>query len=164
MASFELGKGHVQGDSPSPLLYNFAAQVLLFKIELEPKIKSIRPRFFLPGPIKPFSSFENESNCETDKSDCFADDNTVSTLLEYSSLRRLKEVLDDFKVLSGLKTNFEKTALMRIGNLEGEIPEHICDLGFTITDSIKLLGFVIPNRGDIANANFYPVKKKTGAL
>ena len=74
-----------QGDSPSPLLYNFAAQVLLFKIELEPKIKSIRLRSFLPGPIKPSPPFENESNRETDKSDCFADDNTVSILLEYSS-------------------------------------------------------------------------------
>ena len=48
---------------------------------------------------------------------------------------------------------------MRVGNLEGEIPENIRDLGFTITDSIKLLCFVIPNRGDIANANFNPVKK-----
>ena len=67
-----------QGDSPSPLLYNFAAQVLLFKIELEPKIKSIRLRSFLPGPIKPSPPFENESNRETDKSDCFADDNMYS--------------------------------------------------------------------------------------
>ena len=40
---FNLGKGHAQGDSPSPLLYNFAAQILLFKIELNPQIKSIRP-------------------------------------------------------------------------------------------------------------------------
>ena len=30
--TFELDKGHAQGDSPSPLLYNFAAQILLFKI------------------------------------------------------------------------------------------------------------------------------------
>ena len=29
---FNLEKGHAQGDSPSPLLYNFAAQVPLFKI------------------------------------------------------------------------------------------------------------------------------------
>ena len=121
------------------MLYNFAAQILLFKIELDLKIKSIRPRSFRPGPIKPLPLFENESNRETDKSDCFADDNTVSTILEYSSLKRLKEVLDKFKILSGLKTNFEKTALMRVGNLEGEIPENIRDLGFTITNSINPL-------------------------
>ena len=157
---FDLGKGHAQGDSPSPLLYNFAAQILLFKIELDPDIKSIRPHKLLPGPIKPDTPFENESNRETDKSDCFADDNTVGTLFEYSCLKKLKEILEQFKILSGLKTNFEKTALMRVGNLEGEIPENIRNLGFTITDSIKLLGFIIPNRGNISTANFEPVKKK----
>ena len=99
---FNLGKGHAQGDSPSPLLYNFAAQIL-FKIELDPQIKSIRPRFFGPGPIKPVSPFKNESNRETDKSDCFADDNTVATLFELSSLKRLKEILESFKELSGLQ-------------------------------------------------------------
>ena len=157
---FDLGKGHAQGDSPSPLLYNFAAQILLFKIELAPDIKSIRPHKLLPGPIKPDTPFENKSNRETDKSDCFADDNTVGTLFEYSCLKKLKEILEQFKILSGLKTNFEKTALMRVGNLEGEIPENIRNLGFTITDSIKLLGFIIPNRGNISTANFEPVKKK----
>ena len=30
--NFKLEKGHAQGDSPSPLLYNFAAQILLFRI------------------------------------------------------------------------------------------------------------------------------------
>ena len=38
---FNLGKGHAQGNGPSPLLYNFAVQILLFKIELNPQIKSI---------------------------------------------------------------------------------------------------------------------------
>jgi hypothetical protein len=31
--TFDLGKGHAQGDSPSPLLYNLAAQIQIFKIE-----------------------------------------------------------------------------------------------------------------------------------
>ena len=125
-------------------------QILLFKIELEPEIKSIRLRSFLPGPIKPSPPFENESNRETDK-------------LDKSSLKRLRDVLDEFEVLSGLKTNFEKNAMMRVGNLEGEIPENICDLGFTITNSIKLLGFIIPNRDDITNVNCDLVTKKFGA-
>ena len=53
--------------------------------------------------------------------------------------------------------------MMRVGNLEGEIPENICDLGFTITNSIKLLGFIKPNRDDITNVNCDLVKKKFGA-
>ena len=53
---------------------------------------------------------------------------------------------------------------MRVGNLEGELPENIRDLGFTITNSIKLLGFSIPNRGDIVTANFDPIKKKIRSI
>ena len=41
--TFKLEKGHAQGDSPSPLLYNFAVQILLFRIELDKEIKPIRP-------------------------------------------------------------------------------------------------------------------------
>jgi exonuclease III len=37
--SFVLGKGHAQEDSPSPLLFNFAQQIMLFKLELDPDIK-----------------------------------------------------------------------------------------------------------------------------
>ena len=59
---FNLGKGHAQGDSPSPLLYNFAAQILLFKIELDAKIQNIHPPTLRPGPIVPISPFKHESN------------------------------------------------------------------------------------------------------
>jgi Reverse transcriptase (RNA-dependent DNA polymerase) len=37
--NFDLCKGHAQGDSPSPLLFNFAQQIMLFKLELDPEIK-----------------------------------------------------------------------------------------------------------------------------
>ena len=70
----------------------------------------------------------------------------------------------NLKYCPDLKQISKKTALMRLGNLEGKIPENIRDLGFTITNSIKLLGFLIRNRGDIVTANFDPVKKKLGAL
>ena len=51
-----------------------------------------------------------------------------------------------------------------MGTLEGEIPENIRDLGFTITNSIKLLGFSIPNRCDIVTANFDPIKTKIRSI
>ena len=157
---FNLGKGHAQGDSPSPLLYNFAAQILLFKIELDLQIKSIRPRAFLPGPIRLEPQFENESNRETDKSDCFADDNTVATMFEIESLKRLKKIVLSFRELSGLSTNYEKTAIMRIGNLEGLVPEEILALGFTVTNTIKLLGFHISNEENTLDSNFLPIQQK----
>ncbi len=40
--TFNLDKGHAQGDSPSPLLYNLAAQIQIFKIELNDGIEQIK--------------------------------------------------------------------------------------------------------------------------
>ncbi len=39
--AFQLGKGHAQGDCPSPLLYNLAAQIQIFKLEFNPNINRI---------------------------------------------------------------------------------------------------------------------------
>ena len=38
---FDLKRGTAQGDSPSPLIYNLAAQILIFKIELTPSLTGI---------------------------------------------------------------------------------------------------------------------------
>ena len=92
------------------------------------------------------------------------DDNTVGTLLEIGSLKRLKEILSSFKTLSSLSTNYEKTALMRIGNLDGEISENINYLGFSITPTIKLLGYHISNNDDILDINFAPIKGKIQSI
>ena len=140
---FSLEKGHAQGDSPSPLLYNFAAQILLFKIELDTKIQRVRPNKALPGPIIGKEPYQNESNRETDKCDCFADDNTVSTLLNFESLNTLKTILENFKRLSGLSTNYEKTIIMRIGDLSGDIDEDIKGLGFRVVLAVlSIFGIV----------------------
>ena len=133
---------------------------MLFRIELDKEIKPIRPPLYRPGPIIPSSPFKNESNHETDKSDCFADDNTVSTVFELESLKALKNILSEFRQLSGLCTNYEKTALLRIGDMQGDIPVEIVEMGFTIADSIKLLSFTISNEDDILERNFHPVKQK----
>jgi hypothetical protein len=66
----------------------------------------------------------------------------------------LKIVLENFKCLSGLSSNLEKSFIMRIGNLEGEIPADIAALGFTFANKIKLLGFTLQNYGDIVPSNF----------
>ena len=92
-----LEKGHAQGDSPSPLLYNLAVQILLFKIELDPEVEFIFPKTFGPGIIKPNGQFVNEINQETDKTDCFADDNNTITVLSYNSLNKIKLILEHLK-------------------------------------------------------------------
>ena len=44
--------------------------------------------------------------------------------------------------------------------MQGDIPVEIVEMGFTIADSIKLLGFTISNEDDILECNFQPVKRK----
>jgi hypothetical protein len=100
--AFQLEKGHAQGDSPSPFLYNMAAQICIWKIELDPGIKSVysldlrnpdpdpgRGQDPEPGqnpvPIT-VQVFENESNRETDKNESFADDANNFTVLKLESL------------------------------------------------------------------------------
>jgi hypothetical protein len=76
---FELGTGHAQGDSPSPLLFNFAQQICLFKIELDPNIERIRIEPQLPKVYECKRYAKAESSCETDKCVGFADDNYTFT-------------------------------------------------------------------------------------
>ncbi len=174
--AFQLEKGHAQGDSPSPLLYNMAAQICIWKIELEPGIKSVySPELRTPDPepglipdpgqgINPVpitvQVFENESNRETDKNESFADDANNFTVLKLDSLAKLKEILQAFRILSGLSCNVEKTSLMRIGNLEGEVDPEIVNLGFSFVDKLVLLGFTLSNNENLEEINFLPVLDK----
>jgi hypothetical protein len=56
--------------------------------------------------------------------------------------------------------NYEKTSIMRIGNLE-EIPDpRIYELGFTFVTESKLLGFTIANDGNIKDGTLGPIMVK----
>jgi hypothetical protein len=83
-----------------------------------------------------------ESNCETDKADGFADDNSTATEATLGSLRTLKEICMEFSNFSGLQTNADKTTLMQIGSV-GALSEEILNLGFNRTEQCTLLGMDI---------------------
>jgi hypothetical protein len=178
---FDLLKGTAQGDCPSPIIYNICAQILLFKIELCPEICRIDAAGTADMPVPlpvpalhlPFlndanqvnlvgipDDFVHESWFETGKNESFADDSTTCTRLEYGDLLALKTILSNFVKLAGLKCNFEKTSLMRIGNLEGEIDPRINTLGFQVVDECKLLGFTFSNKLDLATSNKKTVTDK----
>jgi len=147
---FDVSKGNTQGDCPSPVLYNFVAQLLLFKIELNVEIKSvtgIKTVNNVNGEINRDDHFYLESQNETDNNESFADDSNTVTIFEYDSLSELKRVLENFRHISGLKCNYEKTSILRIGNTEGQVEPRIYELGFEIVDNIKLLGFYLSNEG-----------------
>jgi hypothetical protein len=164
-ASFQLGKGHAQGDSPSPLLYNLAAQIVIFKLEFNKDICRIQTPTVheeVAVPVPPF--YKGEGLGQTDINESFADDSSNLFVFELKSLGVLKEVLVKFRRLSGLSSNLEKSFIMRIGNLDGEIPNDILDLGFTFVDKLKLLCFTLQNYGDTTASNFEAVGIKIDNL
>jgi Reverse transcriptase (RNA-dependent DNA polymerase) len=111
---FNLGTGRPQGDCTSPIEFNVGEQILLFKIELDTRIQSVYifrnvPRNLFPvdyHSIHP--NFRLESNSETDKADGLADDTSAIHLMERQSLLELKNVLNNFSKISGLKCNLTK--------------------------------------------------------
>jgi hypothetical protein len=95
---FKLGRGRPQGDNISPNTFNFADQILIFKIELDPRIQRIPrniPLLDIP-PNNELNFFAQEMNRETCKNESLADDNTTITLLEPVSLSTVKQILNDF--------------------------------------------------------------------
>jgi hypothetical protein len=50
-SNFDLDRGDAQGNTPSPILYNMAQQIFLFKLELCPEIKSVFVNHLIPRPI-----------------------------------------------------------------------------------------------------------------
>ena len=49
--SFNIETGTLQGDSPSPILFNICEQILLFRIEFDTNIKSIFFGFDIPRTV-----------------------------------------------------------------------------------------------------------------
>jgi len=148
---FALGRGNAQGDSPSPLLFNFCDQILLFKIDLDDSI--LHPAIPVPpGPHLPVpdqeSQYRYESNHETRKANSFADDANVKLLPTRENIIRVREILIAFGEISGLRCNVRKTSLMLVGT-GGAVPNDLTDLGFTVAQSINTLGFEI--RHDLHN-------------
>ena len=160
--SFKIESGTMQGDAPSPSLFNINEQILLFKLEFDPDFKSIFINHTVPRPIFPPSNprtevnFINEANRETNKLDVFADDSTACTLTEFGSLSKVKQILSEFGILSGLCCNFEKTCVMTVGDRVNLSPE-ILELGFTFVEKIKILGIEI----DFNLSNLTSVHEKT---
>jgi hypothetical protein len=157
---FELLKGTAQGDCPSPIIYNICAQILIFRIELDEKIHKL-PVFQANRVANNVNKiFKHESNFETSKNESFANDSTTLTYFEYSDLAALKHNLEAFSVLSGLKCNFEKTVVVRFGDINSPPDPRIAELGCTIENECTLLGFKIENKQDMYAKNFEKLAEK----
>jgi hypothetical protein len=163
--TFELGRGHAQGDSPSPLLYNLAAQIQIFKIELCPNVVKLRnERLNVEPEMTRHPVYKGEGFGQTETNESFADDSSNLTVLAVDSLLELKNILENFRMLSGLSCNLEKSFVMRIGDTSGEIPQEINELGFSFANKIQLLGFTLNNYSNYVNENYECVAGKVDNL
>jgi hypothetical protein len=136
--AFNLEIGNTQGNGPSPLQFNICEQILLFKLELNPRIRPISDSGELPITLRTKmlwdftnadrGNFSYEGNNETNTAEGFADDGTVVALATPEALIEIKNVLDDFKLRSGLSCNVDKSAIMPIGHGDRPVPEFLLTL------------------------------------
>jgi hypothetical protein len=86
-----------------------------------------------------------------------ADDNTTQALLTSGNLARLRIILDDYGDISGLRCNYDKTCILKVGpNQEEPIDLH----GFVITDSLTLLGMEVKRDLNNENEIFLKIQEK----
>jgi exonuclease III len=172
--NIELLRCRPQGDSPSPRQFNMCQQICIFKIELDPRIQSVYLSFIIPRHVagvereveQLVSDGEKETAerlgykisselCTTKKKvSSFADDLQAAVRAEFETVRIVKECLIQFGVISGLRTNVEKTTVMRIGNNDVNLDPRITELGFTIVRDMKILGFEIDDNAAKLGRNF----------
>jgi len=90
----------------------------------------------------------------------YADDGTLLLKMEFNTLNRVKTILRDFAIISGLNCNVDKTFLMQIGSAD-PIPEDIRNLGFAITNEITVLGMKLGGIGvDFIDQNITEIRAK----
>jgi hypothetical protein len=133
-------------DNISPNTFNFADQILIWKIELDPNITGVWQNFLVPREIdnNDNSFFACESNWETGKNESMADDNTTLALLTSNNLRSLRAILDEFGDISGLRCNYDKTCILKVGPDPDPAQTEPLNLhGFVCTESITLLGMEV---------------------
>ena len=71
----------------------------------------------------------------------------------------LKTTLTNFGTISGLKCNYSKTNIMKIG-LTTNTPDNIADLGFRIVSELKILEFIVTSKFEESSHNFDTVLEK----
>jgi hypothetical protein len=82
--------------------------------------------------------------------------------LTYENLVRIKTILEDFGIMSGLVCNVEKTTVMLIGS-NTPIDERIFELGFTIVDNVTILGMNV-NINGVTENNFQKIGQKISGV
>jgi hypothetical protein len=140
---FDLKRGTAQGDTISPYIFNIGYQILLFKLNFDLQIEgTIEPAAVPPDLPPPQLAIPHQEVVSklTRKAYAFADDANVFSKLDRQTLLRIKTILEEFGLLSGLECNVEKTTVMCINSA---VPDYMEEVGFEIVESVTILGLEI---------------------
>ncbi len=140
---FDLKRGNAQGDNVSPYIFNLCYQILLFKLTYDLQIEGILEPEEVPPTHPPI---ENEVIQRPYKVFAYADDANALLKLDHSTLLRLRTVLDEFGLLSGLECNVEKTTLLQVGAI-APLADNILELGFSVVNKVCVLGLELTGPG-----------------
>jgi hypothetical protein len=170
----DLERCRPQGDSPSPRQFNMCQQICIFKIELDPNIKSVYLSFVVPRPAgqlletrpelvpglerveaeRAGYKVSEELSTTKKKVSSFADDLTAALKSDPDTVYRVRQALEQFGNISGLRTNVDKSTMMRIGRCTRQMDPGVLRVGFPLVEKMKLLGFEISNDIECLSENF----------
>ena len=128
------------------LIFTFALEPLLWKLTLD---------LCVVHPV-----FENGSHI-SDSS--YADDVSILVNGEPENILNVKNILDDFGKLSGLKINVEKTQVLPI-NVSPNFAGNIAGTGFSIVKNLTILGLDISENFHLEETNFNKLMVKIGGM
>ena len=142
--SFTPTRGVRQGCPLSPYLFIIAVEILGIQIRNNSKIEGIKMG-------------DNEHKLSQ-----FADDTTLILLARRESFREAMSTFRIFEAISGLKINYDKTEVLRIGALKGKAVQMCPEIVVKWTnDPVLSLGIKIHHdREQLIRLNYLPLKTK----